>query len=393
MLTTFFLSLFFSVLPAISSAGGIDYCKSLKGELVKPIGAVEKIWKSELELLAMSPPMAKRADDLLSVLIEKKSPVLDQWMEKRSLYWKDEELIVRAWRTHFTESQLLNHPNRDDVIRKIVESFAAKVGKKTFPAKERQKFERLFREAKKESLKILAKQANTNSISKRVEGIQLFWLEDLPKAKTPKSPLEFLDWGIAYDPVPNVINIGIRALEYPNEATIFAVFVHEIAHAFDPCRTLAFLPDLQAGGPFASIHACLREKEAAGALARDDSQLDAIARAKGLGADFPAMMRLNPTCTKQDYPPEGVQADQIPETFADWFSAEVVADSRYAIRGLRSDLCVEKELRKGSSYLTNANRLERIYLANPRLRKNLKLSAATNVKYCELKPASANPPK
>ena len=367
-------------------AKDMDYCSSLKGALTKPIGIVEKQWRAELERLANSRPMAEKADQLLSVLLDKKSPIVEQWMERNSLFGKDEAMIVRAWRVYFAESQLVSHPNSDAKTREIVEAFAERVGGKVFPAKERQRFERLFGEARRASLKLLSQTPNSEPLRRRVEGIKLFWFKDLRRTKTPKSPLEFLSWGVAYDPVPNVVNIGIKALEYPNDATLFAVFVHEIAHSFDPCRTKAFLPDVAGEGPFAAVYACLRDPAGIGALARDDSQLDALALAKNLGEDFAPMMRANPTCTKQDYPPEGVQADQLPEAFADWFSAEVVAKSRHAVRGLRADLCVVKELRAGSSYLPNSTRLERIYLAHPEIRRKLKIKQGAVAKSCRMIP-------
>jgi hypothetical protein len=100
-------------------------------------------------------------------------------------------------------------------------------------------------------------------------------------------------------------------------------------------------------------------------------------------------MKLNPTCNKTNYPPPGLQADQLPEVFADWFSAETMAQLHLlTIANLRSDLCDNKTLNEGSSYLNNRDRLEKIYFANPLLNdaiQNSKLQdkdRKSNFKYC-----------
>jgi hypothetical protein len=103
-----------------------------------------------------------------------------------------------------------------------------------------------------------------------------------------------------------------------------------------------------------------------------------------LPADLGQALKLNPTCNKIIYPPEGLQADQLPETFADWFSAETMAQLHLAsTANLRTDLCEPKPLNKGSSYLSNQDRLDKIYFANPILKsapanKNLQ----PTFKYC-----------
>ena len=67
-------------------------------------------------------------------------------------------------------------------------------------------------------------------------------------------------------------------------------------------------------------------------------------------------MKLNPLCNKTYYPPVGTQKEQILEVFADWFAAEVVAQSKHLNANLRTDLCVKQELVSGSSYLSKHNR-------------------------------------
>lgn len=363
-----------------SPAAAADFCAGAKPVSPK-FAAAEAVWKGELVRFADSPPVASKGDALLSTLIEKKSPLVERWMTKNDLYGKPEETIVREWRKYFAESQLAGYPTKDEAMNGEVAGFTKKMGGAIFAKKERERFERIFGEAKAGALAWLGKFPGGDKAASRIKEIRLFWIEEIAKSPTPKSVLEFLDWSVAYDPVPNVINVGLDALKYPNDATLFAVFAHELAHAFDPCRWIAFFPGAE--NPFAKVQACLRNDASVGAKKRDDSQLDATVAREKLGADFAAMMRANPTCTKREYPPEGVQADQLPESFADWFSAEVTAMSKYAgARGLRADLCAPRDLRAGSSYPANPARLERIYLAHPVLRKKQGLGDSSSVAYC-----------
>ena len=95
-------------------------------------------------------------------------------------------------------------------------------------------------------------------------------------------------------------------------------------------------------------------------------------------------LKNNPTCNRSFYPQVGSQKDQINESFADWFSAEVIAQSPDDItKDLRSDLCREKELTQGSSYVSNIKRLQAIYLSQVKIQKMLKLPE-TGFKYCTL---------
>ncbi len=95
-----------------------------------------------------------------------------------------------------------------------------------------------------------------------------------------------------------------------------------------------------------------------------------------------ASLKKDITCNKSNYPPAGIQKDQILEVFADWFSAEVIAKTpKYIDQSLRKDLCKPKELMKGSSYLSNKDRLEKIYLNQPIIQKKLNLEKPS-AQYC-----------
>jgi len=160
-----------------------------------------------------------------------------------------------------------------------------------------------------------------------------------------------------------------------------AVFAHEVGHSFDPCRWSAFYEGVW---PFEKVGQCLRSDKSVGAKARDDSKLEAFQKAGRISSELGAALKANPTCNKLVYPPAGIQADQLPETFADWFSAEVI--SRYKnldVSKLRLDLCEGKNLVEGSSYPANGLRQGKIYYAHPVIRKLLK-SNEENDHYCSM---------
>ncbi|MCJ8277938.1 MAG: hypothetical protein MJK18_13940, partial [Bdellovibrionales bacterium] len=74
------------------------------------------------------------------------------------------------------------------------------------------------------------------------------------------------------------------------------------------------------------------------------------------------------------------------EVFGDWFSTEVVAQSTYLDQNMRTDLCERRELKKGSSYISNQDRLNRIYFAQPQIQK--KLGVKSQASYCSLTSAT-----
>lgn len=368
--------------PGISSAADSSYCAGIKSASAAGYAQAKENWEKELYRFANSKPIATPADAALSTLITKKSTFLNQWMASRDLYNKKEEVVVRAWRRFFAEAQLTSYPTKNPDINREILALAKAEGAKIFPKKLRARFQKIFIEARAAALETLKKNSPEHPAIERVQKIELFWIDDLEKSEVKKSPIEFFEWSVAYDPVPNGINIGLEALKYPNDATLFAVFAHEIAHSFDPCRWVAYFEGKE--NPFEKVQACLRNTASVGALKRDDSMLETVARREGLDATFAEMMKSNPTCSKKEYPPAGVQADQLPEAFADWFSAEVVGESKYAMPGLRADLCEAKQLRPGSSYVPNEVRLEKIYLANPKIRAKLKLTKDSAAVYCTL---------
>lgn len=364
---------FFSLSPLGQAASICDSVAAKMGD------ARDAEWKAGVEKLANAKSFATEADATLSKLITAKSPVVDRWMERNQLFGKSEDEIVHAWRKYYAEAQLSEFPPPEKKLRPEVEKFVREQSKALFPVAERKRFEKLFTEARASAIAYINKsgRAELKPVVTKMAKVKLFWPEEILKTEK-KSPLEFFEWGIAYDPEPNVINVGRGALQYPNDETIFAVFVHELGHLFDSCRWSAYFSGAH---PMEPVMACLRSPEATGAKPRDDSRLAELTKAGSKGEAIVASLKANPTCNRSVYPPLGLQADQLPETFADWFSAEVVAGTSYAKAGLRSDLCGAKDLRAGSSYLSNQDRLEKIYLAQPRIREALGLTGS-GPRYC-----------
>jgi len=219
-------------------------------------------------------------------------------------------------------------------------------------------------------------------IIEKINSIKLYWPDHLKTARNNSIPLDLIDWGIAYDPLSNEINIGLNSLSYTNDETRIAVFAHEIGHSFDPCRWSAFY---EGEWPFKKIGECLRSDKSADAKVRDDSKLEAFQKSGKISSELVKALKANPTCNKLAYPAQGIQADQLPETFADWFSAEVISRLKNLdVSHLRLDLCEEKTLVNGSSYPANHVRQENIYYAHPVIKNLLKDKSKSKGRYCSM---------
>ena len=372
------------VLSLIHSAHAGDFCAHEKVPEAhsKAKADIEK----RIESFAGKKGIALQADAMLSKLITAKSPIIVSWLKSRDLDSKSEEEIARAWRGYFARNFILSkYPHAsaeiDGEIEKLVDETLATHLDKAF----NERIESLFARAKKDA--VAAVQAMEigpkKEILARIEQIKLYWPKSLKAARNNTIPLDLIDWGIAYDPVPNEINIGLGALAYPNDETYLAVFAHEIGHAFDSCRWGAFF---SGPWPFEKVGQCLRSEKSVGAKKRDDAPLEKLVAAKKISSELALALKQNPTCNKLAYPPPGIQADQLPESFADWFSAEVMARMpSIEVKNLRQDLCDTRKLREGSSYPSNVDRLGRIYLAHPKLKSKLDGGRlGSNVAHCGL---------
>lgn len=335
-----------------------------------------------LEKFANSKAIAAKADALLSKLISAKSPVLISWLKKRNLNVNEDIKVIKEWRLYFANNFILRkYPHKEKSVNAAIESYIAKI-KASFTTKEFvSRMEKLFSKSQNQSLEYI-KSSNLNSDAKkqtlsRIKSIKLYWMKDFKESKFKKYPIEFSSWGVAYDPVGNEINMGLHSLSYPNDETYLAVFAHEIGHSIDSCRWGAFM---KGSWPFEKVGKCLRSEESTGAKKRDDSKMAQMLAQKRISKQLITALKLNPTCNKRVYPPAGTQADQLPETFADWFSAEVIAKMDGVDKTkLRQDLCESSDLMKGSSYLPNGDRMRKIYFTHPKLKQS-----KSKVRYCVL---------
>ena len=357
---------------------------AIKPQVNTTLQKLQKYQDQQFRKFSNRKEVASKADAMLSKLLAAKSKVILSWMQRRNLNTASETEIVLQWRKYYAEKIILGqYPNSDKNLNKMVENLINDVYRKFFPDKIRKRLDKQFNLTKSKALeRIAAYKMNPKikvELEKRISKIKLYWMEDFKASKYKKQPLEVFSWGIAYDPVANEINMGIEALQYSNAETFFAVFAHEVGHSFDPCRWGAFF---KSPSPFEKIVTCLRHQDSVGALKRDDSKMELFVKKGKLSKDLATALKLNPTCNKLQYPAMGVQADQIQESFADWFATEVIAETGLVTKGLRSDLCREKALSKGSSYPSNKDRLERIYLAHPKIKKTLNYDG--KVKYCKL---------
>lgn len=327
---------------------------------------------------------ATDADKTLNDLLNSKSKILVNWMNKRKLTDKSETIIIKKWREyHLNNFVIAQFEQLKGKKKQIITTEIESIYKQAYNSEQIKKFKNLFKQAQKESLKLIKNYKIDNKIKenllKRIEPIELYFMTNLKKSKYNKNPLDVFSWGVAYDPSDNKINMGLEALMYNSDSSIFSVFAHEIGHSFDSCRWPVFV---EGKNPFETVYNCLRSEKSVNAKKRDDSKMQLLIKQGMLTNELAMALKMNPTCNNTSYPPIGTQADQLPEVFADWFSAEVVANTDFIDTNLRQDLCAVKKLIKGSSYIKNKDRLEKLYLSHPKIAKKLKIKPVS--KYCKL---------
>jgi hypothetical protein len=351
--------------------------------------SVENSVDLKVTTFANSKVIASKADTMLSKLITAKSPIILNWLKKRNIGDESEVNIAKAWRDYFAKNFILSkYPQGSPDVDSETEALVDGILKENFKTIFVERMENLFTRAKKGALLFVStmpssQTAQKKQIIERINSIQLYWPKSLKTSRNNAIPLDLIAWGIAYDPTSNDINIGLRALFYPNDETYLAVFAHEIGHSIDSCRWGAYF---DGKWPFEKVGECLRSEKSIQAKKRDDSNLEKIAKESHLSSELVTALKQNPTCNKMDFPPIGTQADQLPESFADWFSAEVVARiEKLDINHLRMDLCEQKVLNEGSSYPSNQARLNFIYFVQPKLKAALKMSKPNHSEatYCK----------
>ena len=183
---------------------------------------IREIIKRELISFANKKVVAEKADQTLSNLLSAKSAILINWMNKRKLNTNNEEEVVREWRLYYAQNFILSkYPHNDKLVNKEIEILISFVNSNFATMSFKEKIEKLFHKSMKFSeIAISNLGLNKKSevkILERIKAIKLYWMKDFTQSKFKKMPLEFLDWGIAYDPVLNEINMGLNSLAYPND--------------------------------------------------------------------------------------------------------------------------------------------------------------------------------
>ncbi|WP_419171968.1 hypothetical protein [Halobacteriovorax sp.] len=390
----FFIALLtFCIIPTTYANDAVkSYCKSVS--FSKDDSIYNEIAKFKADM-ANAKEVAAVADEALSNLIAKKSPVVTSWIKRRKLDVNDPVNVARQWRLYYVDNIVLSSgtfSERPKVIQKLVDSEMSEVFSNLYTKEKKSLLKKSFDIAKRDAINVLklliGKDEAFKEIKERIEKITIFTPEKVIGTKVEQAPRDFLEWGFAYDPNSNQINVGLDGLNfaYPKyQASLVSLMAHEIAHSFDSCRFSGFYKNKN---PFTSIQSCLRNTSSVGAKKRDDSQLAFLVQNNIIKKEVAQNLLANPTCNRSLYPLPGKQRDQLDEIFADWFSAEVVALSGIDLKNLRSELCLEKELSKGSSYISNEKRLAGIYLTQPTIAKKtsgflgLLGGKDTGFKYC-----------
>ena len=377
------LSSFLSLTTFASS-----YCEKYPYKEPLAYSKITKTINDGLDELSTRKSIALMADKTLSSLAAAKSPLITKWISSRGLDPKTKEVeIVTQWRKYFLENFILSKfPAEDSSINSKIEEFFEEVNSQAFNSNSKKRIKNIFKDAKADALKYLQglglSVKELSVVSSRVKNIKLYFFTTLEGSKYEARPLDFLKWGLSFDPVASEINIGVDILKYEGDGELYSVFLHEIAHSFDPCRWSAFI---KGSNIFARAITCLRSENSAGAKLRDDSKISLMIKSGRMSKEFAESLRSNKTCNNSIYPQVGMQKDQIGEVFADWFSAEVLSqeNNKYLKPSFRSELCLNNALSVGSSYISNKERLNRIYFANPGIVKFFKIKPEAT--YCSFK--------
>lgn len=364
-----------------SSAFAKDHCEAyqLPANFLKMQSQVNQ----QIAHFAQKKKIAINADEAMTKLMKVGSPILKNWMNQPRFANSTDDEIVREWRLDYAKNYLLaGYPTGKSDLDREISSLVNRQIHSFLTPKLKKNLEGLFAVVKENSIKKIEQYgfSEKQQVLKKIKEIKIYIPDQLKGMKKNMTILDLLYWGIAYDPQTNEINIGLNVLSYPNDESVMAVFAHEIAHAFDSCRWSA---SFTGNWPFEKVGNCLRSEQSVVAKKRDDRSLEVLVKQGVIPSDVADNLRKNPTCNKSFYPPQGIQSDQILESFSDWFSAEVVSIiPRINLKNIRKDLCEKQTLSVGSSYPENSDRLRLVYGAHPRLREHLGFEASSKTKYC-----------
>ena len=366
---------------AHSSAFAKGHCESY--QLPASYLKMQKQIEQQITEFAQKKKIAIHADEAMTKLMKAGSPMLKNWMNQSRFAKSTDDEIVKEWRLDYAKNYLLaGYPTGKNDLDREIESLVNRQVQSFLSKKMKKSLERLFGVVKESAIKKIEEFGFTEKkqVIRKIAEVKIYFPDQLKGMKKNISVLDLLYWGIAYDPQSNEINVGLNVLSYPNDESIMAVLAHELAHVFDSCRWSA---SFTGNWPFEKVGDCLRSEQSVFAKKRDDRPLELLVKQGVIQAEVAEALKKNPTCNKSFYPPQGIQSDQILESFSDWFSAEVVSIiPKIDLKNVRKDLCENQKLSVGSSYPANADRLRLIYGAHPRLREHLGFDANLKTKYC-----------
>ena len=295
---------------------------------------IESDIKTKISQAASLVTVAEQADKALSQLLATKNSVLIAWLEERKLMDASEELIASHWRHYYLQKFILGQfPTPNPKVNRSIEGLFSQINQTFFTPSVKKKISILFKKAKTNAIKQVNSWTIDEKLKKemtlRLEKVRLYWFEKLKGTVFQNKPLDFLNKSLHYDSKSNQINVGVSVLRYPNEESLFGVFLQTLAQVFNPDRWSVFF---KGQNPFALVQSCLK---------------------KNSGTN---------------------DKKQVQKIFTYWFSAEIFAKSTYLKGSLRMNLCDKS--------LENKNNMEQIYGIQPRIKKELSLK--TTGQYCPL---------
>jgi hypothetical protein len=332
--------------------------------------------------------ISQEADRVLTQLMRSNNPALTTWLQQMGFGAGNPLAIARQWRTYYLKNYILNKfPTPNPKINASVEALFADINKMAFPQDKKTEIEQIFKTAKKEMKQTLIAmpipEDTQKQIIEQIEQTPLYWLGQLKGGPFQNQPLKFLNTGLTYDESKQQLLIGVQILRLPDSDSIMSRLIEGMTSSFDFCHWDKNLSQVK--NPFTHLVQCFRESKSANAKTRDDRLLNQWLSKKVITEEKVDYLRNQPLCNDPLYPPAGSQKEQVNQVFADWFTAEVLAQRDPLRTPIRSDLCLlgKQPAVVGSAELSAHDRLMRIYYTQPTINK--KLNPTTSFNHCPLK--------
>ncbi len=350
---------------------------------------LSKFKDKKIRELANMRTFSKVADKILNQLSEKPgNPDLMKWADQSSTALTDKAKVVSLWREHFFISIMTgSFKNLKKFEKAVLTKNFQEINKKALPYKKKMDLTLRFIEAKTLSLKFIDStnfdKKTKTYLKDRIASIRMEWFTQIEGTRYEKSPIEYIKRDINYDPLTHSMILGFQVTRFKDPDTVTSVFAEQIAHAFDPCRWNSFQRNKKF--PFQKITQCLRTKNSITAKKRGDEKLSTKKGKKILNVNQVKILKENPLCNTPFFPLEYDQREQINTAFADWFSAEVMSQKEKLSDHMREDLCGVTAAAPFLAHPSGTDRLIRIYMANPKIRKKMGIEIDKKIKYCSLK--------